>query len=102
MAGVPVGARTFPSSFTDPGELAQLGERLVCNQEVTGSRPVFSTITPKRGARRRIGRHDRFCGTVRRRAAPKPERAKAGSLKSYRWVSEAVGSLHTPTSAPIV
>ena len=24
------------------GELAQLGERLVCNQEVTGSRPVFS------------------------------------------------------------
>jgi hypothetical protein len=25
------------------GELAQLGERLVCNQEVTGSRPVFST-----------------------------------------------------------
>lgn len=26
------------------GELAQLGERLVCNQEVTGSIPVFSTI----------------------------------------------------------
>jgi hypothetical protein len=26
------------------GELAQLGERLVCNQEVTGSSPVFSTI----------------------------------------------------------
>ena len=25
------------------GELAQLGERLVCNQEVTGSIPVFST-----------------------------------------------------------
>ena len=25
------------------GELAQLGERLVCNQEVTGSSPVFST-----------------------------------------------------------
>src|SRR5439155_18273495 len=24
------------------GELAQLGERLVCNQEVTGSSPVFS------------------------------------------------------------
>ncbi len=28
---------------TDFGELAQLGERLVCNQEVTGSSPVFST-----------------------------------------------------------
>ena len=27
----------------DAGELAQLGERLVCNQEVTGSSPVFST-----------------------------------------------------------
>ena len=26
------------------GELAQLGERLVCNQEVAGSSPVFSTI----------------------------------------------------------
>nr|ADI18110.1 hypothetical protein [uncultured Acidobacteriales bacterium HF0200_23L05] len=25
------------------GGLAQLGERLVCNQEVTGSSPVFST-----------------------------------------------------------
>jgi hypothetical protein len=32
------------------GELAQLGERLVCNQEVTGSSPVFSTsfICPSR------------------------------------------------------
>ena len=27
------------------GELAQLGERLVCNQEVTGSSPVFSTMS---------------------------------------------------------
>ena len=34
-------ARKSTSTF---GELAQLGERLVCNQEVTGSRPVFSTI----------------------------------------------------------
>ena len=25
------------------GELAQLGERLLCTQEVTGSNPVFST-----------------------------------------------------------
>ena len=27
----------------EDGELAQLGERLVCIQEVTGSSPVFST-----------------------------------------------------------
>ena len=27
------------------GALAQLGERLVCNQEVTGSIPVFSTTS---------------------------------------------------------
>ncbi len=27
----------------EEGELAQLGERLVCIQEVTGSSPVFST-----------------------------------------------------------
>jgi hypothetical protein len=26
------------------GAVAQLGEHLVCNQEVTGSRPVSSTI----------------------------------------------------------
>ena len=29
------------------GGLAQLGERLVCIQEVTGSSPVFSTILVK-------------------------------------------------------
>ncbi len=34
------------------GELAQLGERLVCIQEVTGSSPVFSTSL------------DRVAGTV--------------------------------------
>src|SRR5262249_36799679 len=28
------------------GAVAQLGERLVCNQEATGSIPVSSTITP--------------------------------------------------------
>jgi hypothetical protein len=31
------------STTSQFGELAQLGERLVCNQEVTGSSPVFST-----------------------------------------------------------
>ena len=30
------------------GELAQSGERLVCNQEVTGSSPVFSRVSPER------------------------------------------------------
>jgi hypothetical protein len=39
------------------GELAQLGERLVCNQEVTGSSPVFSTSLRSRLRRElRLGR----------------------------------------------
>ena len=33
----------------EDGELAQLGERLVCNQEVAGSSPVFSTMSSLRG-----------------------------------------------------
>ena len=38
------GKRPTPRSTAGKvGELAQLGERLVCNQEVTGSSPVFST-----------------------------------------------------------
>ena len=32
-----------PVSATDIGAIAQLGERLVCNQKVTGSIPVGST-----------------------------------------------------------
>jgi hypothetical protein len=37
-------SRRTPLHFRQAlGELAQLGERLVCNQEVTGSSPVFST-----------------------------------------------------------
>src|SRR6185295_17251104 len=50
---VRVGASNSPPERSPPfvltvaigtqGELAQLGERLVCNQEVTGSSPVFST-----------------------------------------------------------
>ena len=35
--------RDFSTTQFKYGELAQLGERLVCNQEVTGSSPVFST-----------------------------------------------------------
>lgn len=30
------------------GELAQLGERLLCTQEVSGSIPLFSTIRSER------------------------------------------------------
>src|SRR6185437_6219454 len=37
-------ARKTAPHTTIFGELAQLGERLVCNQEVTGSSPVFSTV----------------------------------------------------------
>ena len=36
------GAASEGGPQADCGELAQLGERLVCNQEVTGSSPVFS------------------------------------------------------------
>ena len=36
------------------GELAQLGERLVCNQEVTGSIPVFSTSLRWRSLRSQL------------------------------------------------
>ena len=54
-------------SLISLGELAQLGERLVCNQEVTGSIPVFSTTAglrmpapgsdgPVAGIRKRIVR----------------------------------------------
>jgi hypothetical protein len=47
------------------GELAQLGERLVCNQEVTGSSPVFSTtLRPLRG--RRLASQARVMGEGRR------------------------------------
>ena len=39
------------------GELAQLAERLVCNQEVTGSIPVFSTskVVPRDSESRASG-----------------------------------------------
>ena len=38
---LPVGRADVPWPGA-PGELAQLGERLLCKQEVTGSNPVFS------------------------------------------------------------
>ena len=33
------------TSSTHPGDVAQLGERLVCNQEVGGSIPLVSTLS---------------------------------------------------------
>ena len=48
--GPPILGRVFV------GGLAQLGERLVCNQEVTGSSPVFSTSSIARGWRGQPGR----------------------------------------------
>ena len=41
-----VGSSFWPTTSKTPnGGLAQLGERLPCKQEVTGSIPVLSTIT---------------------------------------------------------
>ena len=34
----------------NPGAIAQLGERLLCKQEVTGSIPVGSTRSPRNSA----------------------------------------------------
>jgi hypothetical protein len=45
-------------SLEVPGELAQLGERLVCNQEVTGSIPVFSTNVSDASFRELLGSKD--------------------------------------------
>ena len=56
------------------GELAQLGERLVCNQEVTGSSPVFSTIL--RSADKCEGCH------------AEARRAKADNQASYGQASQ--------------
>ena len=48
--------RIHPDPPTEPGSgaIAQLGERLLCKQEVTGSIPVGSTRTSRAGG----GRHD--------------------------------------------
>src|SRR5262249_1055226 len=45
----PFFARIKSTRQVQYGELAQLGERLVCNQEVTGSSPVFSTVSSRAG-----------------------------------------------------
>ena len=62
------------SRSQDPGELAQLGERLVCNQEVTGSSPVFSTnLRPL--TRATVGKPSRVIAG--RRLSAEARRAKA-------------------------
>ena len=45
----------------ETGELAQLGERLVCNQEVDGSSPFTSTIHGERVNCSRDGRFEFRC-----------------------------------------
>ena len=67
------------------GELAQLGERLVCNQEVTGSIPVFSTNL--RNAWQRALQ------------AGKPAKAVRRSAKRRRWTNKFDGFLTTEYSA---
>jgi hypothetical protein len=60
------------------GELAQLGERLVCNQEVTGSSPVFSTslrcagVGPGGRAGRRRARSGRLPGREDKQGRGRP------------------------------
>ena len=61
------------------GELAQLGERLVCNQEVTGSSPVFSTVFrgPMLGIGRSLTTEYSANGSFFRPHIHPPERASA-------------------------
>ena len=90
-------------SSREVGELAQLGERLLCTQEVTGSSPVFSTsFEPKA----KPALYATFWPSIRslssrrspwakRRSADKRCRRKLGSLKTEYLVclaAVAVGS----------
>ncbi len=64
-SGMPVsGCRSAVSRnyISDCGALAQLGERLVCNQEVAGSIPVRSTLEKKR---RPVGAPCSFAAAMR-------------------------------------
>ena len=69
------------------GELAQLGERLVCNQEVTGSIPVFSTILRSRMQAKDVHRSGKREGGL-------PERSA-----SFGWHANNFGFLTTEYSA---
>ena len=58
------------------GGLAQLGERLICIQEVNGSIPLFSTRTPDKTVQCQIGTK-RSCFDLKR----------SGSEMSELWLS---------------
>ena len=58
------------------GELAQLGERLVCNQEVTGSSPVFSTSLRRCAAT--AGTPSFSTTSLKRLVAPTPQGGEGG------------------------
>ena len=47
-----------------PGAIAQLGERLLCKQEVTGSIPVGSTRFRAEGIAERQAFSDAFCSAA--------------------------------------
>ena len=57
LALLPAFARMSPASASVDGRVAQLGERLVRNEEVRGSSPLTSTKFP-RGGSGRIHAHD--------------------------------------------
>ena len=61
------------------GALAQLGERLVCNQEVTGSIPVRSTVSHEPIREGRIG--SRYFVDVGAPRAPLQTQPLPGSLR---------------------
>ena len=77
------------------GELAQSGERLVCNQEVTGSSPVFS-----RGAGSRIVRAG-IAGSSRTgwRPRPRPSRGRRRRADPPSLSTEASGNFKVHYSA---
>ena len=90
------------------GELAQLGERLVCIQEVTGSSPVFSTkirdaqsASPREGVRGSAPTPDQFPTTVRSEDPGRPRtawpRRNGAGMKSLRVTATGFGAV-APTA----
>src|SRR6478735_2236677 len=74
------------------GELAQLGERLVCNQEVTGSSPVFSTS---------LRSQDASYGSASRPSGRRPRRSalrEGGPLERVPKVWEEAPRKRSPTA----
>ncbi len=94
-SGMPVsGCRSAVSRnyISDCGALAQLGERLVCNQEVAGSIPVRSTLEKKR---RPVGAPCSFAAAMRseNRQVLEADDRIAVTLQR-RVIKSAFGSMH--------